>query len=179
MLLALRLRQSRAAPLVYRLQRLAMTAASSPKVGEKRELSPPEKQIVEKKARSQSPEHRAEAQHVTIPGTSTKPRARNQKQKKGEKKRMRKLLNIEPCSHDDVHWHEVCEMLGQDTIDMATEDEALFESPFEFKEEVELHISRLSSNGVLALLKLHFSCLFPLQEKDSLFRPHLGSPGSS
>ena len=60
---------------------------------------------------------------------------------------MKKLTNIEPCSHDDVHWHEICELLGQNVVDEATESDTLFDSPFTFKEEIELKISRISSNG--------------------------------
>ena len=122
-----------------------MTAISSPRIGEKRELSPPAEEFVEKKARSQSPDIR----HGDATKPTTESRQERQKQKKGGKKRLRKLMNIEPCSHDDVHWHEVCELLGQETVNEAAEEESLFDSPFEFKEEVELQISRLSSNGGL------------------------------
>lgn len=118
-----------------------MAVAISPRIGGKRDLSPPAEQALEKKARSRSPE----SQHVIGPASSTKPKAKQQKQ--GGKRRLKKLTNIEPCSHDDVHWHEVCELLGQDAVDDATEEGTLFESPFAFREEVELHISRLSSNG--------------------------------
>lgn len=57
------------------------------------------------------------------------------------------MIDIEPCSHDDVHWREVISLLGQDAVDAAMKEEMELEAPFELHEELELEISRLSSHG--------------------------------
>lgn len=66
---------------------------------------------------------------------------------KATRKRQKRLTNIEPCSHDDVHWKEVVNLLGQDVVNKAKEDGTEFDTPFSFLEELELKISCLSSNG--------------------------------
>lgn len=72
---------------------------------------------------------------------------KNKKLVKGARKRRRKLENIEPYSHDDVYWHEICDLLGKDAVQSAVEQETDLDSPFELKEEVELEVQKISSNG--------------------------------
>ncbi|THH04444.1 hypothetical protein EW145_g5518 [Phellinidium pouzarii] len=66
---------------------------------------------------------------------------------KGARKHRRKLVNIEPYSRDDVFWHEVISLLGQEAVDKAVDDGTDLDAPFSFREELELDIQRLSSNG--------------------------------
>lgn len=66
---------------------------------------------------------------------------------KGARKRRRRLENIEPYSHDDVYWHEICDLLGKDAIQSAIEQETDLDSPFEVREEIELEVQSISSNG--------------------------------
>ena len=68
---------------------------------------------------------------------------------KRDRKRRRRLENIEPYSHDDVYWHEICDLLGKDTVQRAIEQETDLDSPFKVGEEVELEVQRISSNGEL------------------------------
>lgn len=122
----------------------------SPKVGEKRELtalfSTP---IVDKKRRSHSPRSFSEnlQSDETRAQKNGMAQSTQKRQNKAAKKRRKKLIDIEPCSHDDVHWREVISLLGQDAVDAAMKEEMELEAPFELHEELELEISRLSSHG--------------------------------
>lgn len=49
---------------------------------------------------------------------------------------------IEPYSHDDVLWNDVRALLGTDTVRSAD-----WESPFHFREEIDVVVDRLSSHG--------------------------------
>ena len=55
------------------------------------------------------------------------------------KKRPR-IAKIEPYSHDDVLWHDVRALLGRDTAGDR-------DPPFQFREEIEVVVDRLSSYG--------------------------------
>ncbi|KAI5118524.1 hypothetical protein M0805_007692 [Coniferiporia weirii] len=121
------------------------------KAGIKRELSPSlqTSSNLDKKPRSQSPDLSApkfpesgniESRKNEHGGTQTK-------LSKGARKHRKKLLNIEPCSRDDVFWREVVDLLGQDNVDKAVNDGTDLDAPFTFHEELELEIKRLSSNG--------------------------------
>ena len=140
----------------FRLRLIHTATMAVPRTGEKRELSPfSVSSNPDKKRRSNSPKSYPEILpvngHTGKPGNSEKdkPRVSNKKQAKSARKRRNRLVNIEPGSHDDVYWREVISLLGQDTVDAAIDEEKDLESPFEFREEVELEISRLSSNGEL------------------------------
>ena len=69
--------------------------------------------------------------------------------KKEARKAKRKGLHIppEPYSTEDVLWRDVASVLGQDVVDKAVEDGIEWESPFQFREEVELTVHSISSNG--------------------------------
>lgn len=70
--------------------------------------------------------------------------------KKEARKAKKKGLQVppEPYSTDDVLWRDVISVLGQDVIDKAIEEGTEWDSPFEFREEVELEVRSLSSNGL-------------------------------
>ncbi|KAJ3715043.1 S-adenosyl-L-methionine-dependent methyltransferase [Lentinula raphanica] len=53
----------------------------------------------------------------------------------------------EACTTEDVRWKDIVSLLGQDVVDKAVEDGNEFDSPFEFKSEVELVVKASTSNG--------------------------------
>jgi tRNA (uracil-5-)-methyltransferase len=55
----------------------------------------------------------------------------------------------EPCSAEDVLWHEIKAVLGPSAIEKATEEGAEFDSPFAFLQEVEVVVKSLSPSGEL------------------------------
>lgn len=61
--------------------------------------------------------------------------------------RTRRCRVIEPYSHDDVLWHDVRALLGADTVHRAEQDTVDWDAPFHFREEIEVVVDRLSSNG--------------------------------
>lgn len=72
-------------------------------------------------------------------------------QKKHRAHKTRKST-IEPYSHDDVLWHDVRALLGDDAVHHAEEQDTDWDSPFHFRQEIEVVVDRLSSHGnVLAL----------------------------
>ncbi|KAG5640537.1 hypothetical protein DXG03_008174 [Asterophora parasitica] len=78
-----------------------------------------------------------------------KPRlvAKKSESKRAKKRRTKKTDLPEECSNEDVLWRDVVAALGQDVVDNALEDGTEFDSPFEFKQEVELEVSSICSNG--------------------------------
>jgi len=65
--------------------------------------------------------------------------------KQGKKK---KQTPIEPCSPQDVIYREVVALLGQELVKNAEADGTEWESPFGFREEVQLTVSSISSSGM-------------------------------
>ncbi|KAJ3773514.1 tRNA methyltransferase [Lentinula raphanica] len=53
----------------------------------------------------------------------------------------------EACTTEDVRWKDIVSLLGQDVVDKAVEDGTEFDSPFEFRSEVELVVQASTSNG--------------------------------
>jgi hypothetical protein len=87
-----------------------------------------------------------------------RPRAKQDPKVKAEKFKARKhakwLKNKkaefpEPCSSEDVLWHEVQDLLGKDAVEEATKEGREFDSPYDYqaKEEVEVDFVALSSDG--------------------------------
>ena len=74
--------------------------------------------------------------------------------KKERKRRKRELP--EPCSPDDVLWHDIVDLLGKHVVDAVLEEGSEWDSPFGFREEVELEVAALSSTGELASLSLTY-----------------------
>jgi hypothetical protein len=105
------------------------SGSSSPPIGKKPRLETPlDSRITEKSIAS------------ILPKTSYKKEAR---------KARRKGLHVlpEPFSTEDVLWRDVASVLGQVIVDQAVDESAEWESPFALKEEVELTVQSLSSNG--------------------------------
>lgn len=100
---------------------------------------------ITKKPRVEAPSEALVTDRVQLP-TSKK------SSKKMARKAKKKGLHIlpEPYSTEDVLWRDVVSVLGQDVVDKAVDEGTEWESPFEFKEEVELTVHSLSSNGVSA-----------------------------
>lgn len=140
---ALRLRP----PLFVNRAQLSGLLMQSPKIGEKRCISPPVQQteIEEKKLRAGEELNGIPSSSITKAARSRDCADKNLL--KGARKRRRKLEYIEPCSHDHVYWHEVADLLGKDAVKHAIDEETDLDSPFTLREEVELEILRLSSNG--------------------------------
>ncbi|KAG6836070.1 hypothetical protein H0H93_011787, partial [Arthromyces matolae] len=71
----------------------------------------------------------------------------HKKQSKRAKKRHDKTALPEHCSAEDVLWRDVISVLGKDVVDKSLEDGTEFDSPFEFRQEVELEVVAVCSNG--------------------------------
>ncbi|KAI6110154.1 hypothetical protein EDD16DRAFT_1435305, partial [Pisolithus croceorrhizus] len=69
------------------------------------------------------------------------------KQHAGKEKKRRKHALPEPCSAEDVLWRDIISLLGSEIIGQRTAQGMEWESPFGFREELEVVVSALSSNG--------------------------------
>jgi hypothetical protein len=91
------------------------------------------------------------------------------------KKKNPKNVLPEPYSSEDVLWHDVVSLLGKVAVDEVLEAGTEWDSPFEFKQEVEVEVSRLSSSGMSHISPFFpFSCLAVLclsHENCPMFRP--------
>ena len=96
----------------------------------------------EKRPRTTSPTHTDNASEKKSNGTTRTHLT------KAEKKRRKKLIEIDPGSHDDVLWHEVISLLGEEFVETTIEVGKDFAAPFAFREEVEVRVVQLSSNGM-------------------------------
>lgn len=110
-----------------------------------------------KKPRLETPLDTAAPSHITeksIASTAPKKSAR-----KEIRKAKRKGLHVlpEPFSTEDVLWRDVTSVLGQAIVDRAVDDGTEWESPFAFKEEVELTVHSLSSNGACFCCLTYFA----------------------
>ncbi|TDL22341.1 S-adenosyl-L-methionine-dependent methyltransferase [Rickenella mellea] len=125
---------------------------TSPKPGEKRQVSPTAAPV-DKKAKLDLPStHREEAlsNELSSAGpskSSTTTKKPSRKAVRTAQKNRKKLIELEPCSRDDIYWHEINDLLGKDAVDEAIEAGSDLDAPFGFREEVDLVISELSSNG--------------------------------
>ena len=139
---ALRLRPS------VLLQRVSMEGlfTQSPRKGEKRSISPSALRTVTDSKRLRGEGESTVMDDGNVPSLKNN-LSTDKRQVKGARKRRRKLENIEPCSHDDVYWHEVSDLLGKQTVENSIEEETDLDSPFELREEIELDIQAISSNG--------------------------------
>ncbi|KAF7969730.1 hypothetical protein HWV62_26078 [Athelia sp. TMB] len=83
------------------------------------------------------------------PGPSNSAANPKKSHKKLARKARKKGQHIapEPYSNEDVLWHDVESVLGKDVVDAALEAGTEYEAPFEFREEVEVEVHSLSSNG--------------------------------
>lgn len=75
-----------------------------------------------------------------------KPKLEPKKPNKRSNRRKKHALP-EPYSTEDVLWHDIVSVLGKETIDKALEDGDEWESPFEFKQELEVEAVEISSGG--------------------------------
>lgn len=86
---------------------------------------------------------------IPMKGTSkppTKMRS-NKSQTKHDKKKRRKLTELDPGSPDDVLWHEIQILLGEDVVQDAIGRSVELKAPFDFGHEMEVTIAELSSSG--------------------------------
>ena len=84
---------------------------------------------------------------VTAGGRSSTSRAAGGGTKKQAKKKKKIQALPEPCSPEDVLAKDVTLLLGQEAVDKAVEEGTEWESPFGMREEVELEITMMASNG--------------------------------
>lgn len=78
--------------------------------------------------------------------SAANPKKSHKKLARKAKKKGQHILP-EPFSNEDVLWHDVASVLGKAVVDEAVEAGTEWDSPFEFREEVELEVHSLSSNG--------------------------------
>lgn len=76
---------------------------------------------------------------LVVPGPS-------KKVSKSAKRKQKRVLP-EPYSSEDVLWRDIVALLGDDAVEHALQHGTEWDSPFEFREEVEVEVSTLSSNG--------------------------------
>lgn len=86
----------------------------------------------------------------------------------GPKKSKRKSKNKkpdlpEPCSPEDVLWHEIKSVLGANVVQKAIEDGVEFDSPFAFHQEVEVLVKSLSPGGEFCCFLLEVVSEFDVQ----------------
>lgn len=69
--------------------------------------------------------------------------------KKALKKLKKKQKHVlpEPYSPGDVLWRDVVMLLGSDIVEHALQNHTEWDSPFDHHDEVEVEVSKLSSNG--------------------------------
>ncbi|KIJ58937.1 hypothetical protein HYDPIDRAFT_118997, partial [Hydnomerulius pinastri MD-312] len=72
---------------------------------------------------------------------------RAERKKPARKGKKQKHLLPEPCSSDDVLWHDVKSLLGEEKVDCRIMEGTEWDAPFDFKDELEVMVSKLSSNG--------------------------------
>ncbi|KAG1908749.1 S-adenosyl-L-methionine-dependent methyltransferase [Suillus fuscotomentosus] len=100
---------------------------------------------VEKKIRLE--ENPMDESNVTKEDTSVRVVSGPSKKVSKSAKRKQKRILPEPYSSEDVLWRDIVALLGDDTVDHALQQGTQWDSPFDFREEVEVEVSTLSSNG--------------------------------
>jgi tRNA (uracil-5-)-methyltransferase len=100
---------------------------------------------LEKKMRLE--EHIIDESNVTTEDSSAVVVPRPSKKVSKSAKRKQKRVLPEPYSSEDVLWHDIVALLGDDTVGHALQHGTEWDSPFDFREEVEVEVSALSSNG--------------------------------
>ncbi|KAJ6550713.1 tRNA methyltransferase [Mycena sp. CBHHK59/15] len=66
---------------------------------------------------------------------------------KRQKKRHQHNSLPEPCSSEDVLWHEINDVLGEDCVKSALADGTDMQSPFAYHQELEMQVVALCSTG--------------------------------
>lgn len=87
-----------------------------------------------------------EAMHDAESSTAQQPKAKPAKNR-NKKHKKHKIPAIEPYSNEDVIYHDVKALLGEDAVLKAQEEGSDLKAPFERWQELELVVSALSSNG--------------------------------
>ena len=87
----------------------------------------------------------AKKQRIESAGPNKRTFKANPKNRK--QKRKNKDAAPEPCSPDDVLRRDIADVLGAETVETLTAGETEAAPPFEFKEELEATVSKLSSSG--------------------------------
>ncbi|KAJ6597952.1 tRNA methyltransferase [Mycena sp. CBHHK59/15] len=101
--------------------------------------SPPSDAPVAKKPRLEEPKK------TTSSSVSAKPPAKALS--KRQKKRHQHNSLPEPCSSEDVLWHEINDVLGEDCVKSALADGTDMQSPFAYHQELEMQVVALCSTG--------------------------------
>lgn len=83
---------------------------------------------------------------VPGPSSSANPKKSHKKLARKAKKKGQHITP-EAYSNEDVLWHDVESVLGKDVVDAAVEEGTEWDPPFEFREEVDVEVHSLSSNG--------------------------------
>ena len=97
----------------------------------------------------QTPQAILETPQETIPNQKAAqqpPGAQKSGKKSGRPKRKLAALP-DPCSPEDVLWHDIQEVLGKDVVDKVLEAGKEFEAPFKFKDEIMVEIKAVGSGG--------------------------------
>ncbi|TRM62824.1 S-adenosyl-L-methionine-dependent methyltransferase [Schizophyllum amplum] len=89
----------------------------------------------------------AKKARTTSNGPNKKTFKANPKSSKKQKRKNKGDVAPEPCSPEDVLRLDIVDLLGAETVEGIIAEEAQMTAPFEFKEELEVTVSKLSSTG--------------------------------
>lgn len=88
---------------------------------------------------------------------------KKERKKPSKRKSKHKKSDLpEPCSPEDVLWHEIKSVLGVGAVERAIEEGVEFDSPFTFHQEVDVIVKSLSPGGEFVC-----PCYKPQERKDS------------
>ncbi|KAH6901028.1 tRNA methyltransferase [Coprinopsis sp. MPI-PUGE-AT-0042] len=125
------------------------TPAEADRIGQVRGLPDSEKELPDpKRQRTEGSETLPSPQVIDVSELENPKKltaAEKLKRKKDNKKELSKLPEL--CSAEDVLWKDITTVLGQENVDAALAEGVELDSPFAFKEEVELEVKVLASNG--------------------------------
>nr|GAT58007.1 S-adenosyl-L-methionine-dependent methyltransferase [Mycena chlorophos] len=90
----------------------------------------------------------AKKQKLDHPAVKTAPKAqKNNRGSKRQNRRDQRNALPEPCSHDDVLWQEIKDVLGEEYVENAMAEGTDRDSPFAYHQEVEVQVVAISSTG--------------------------------
>lgn len=92
---------------------------------------------------------RLEEPSPPVPGPSSSAANPKKSHKKLARKAKKKGQHVTPeaYSNEDILWHDVESVLGKEAVDAAVEAGTEWDAPFEFREEVEVEVHSMASNG--------------------------------
>jgi hypothetical protein len=123
--------------------RLRKKMANSPQIGRTR--SQPDSELISSQPIEKKP--RLDNMVDTSPSMAAHKPSKGKKYSAKQKKRKQEHTLPEPYSSQDVLWRDIESVLGKEAVGKAIEDGIEWDSPFEFRQEVEIKVASLSCSG--------------------------------